>query len=99
MYSLDNTYSMDELQEWHERVVKGLPGQRIEYVVELKIDGVSASLTYVRGRFALGATRGDGVAGEDATHSLKTVRSIPLKLMEKRGDICRRFSKCAEKYT
>ena len=86
MYSLDNTYSMDELQEWHERVVKGLPGQRIEYVVELKIDGVSASLTYVRGRFALGATRGDGVTGEDATHSLKTVRSIPLKLMAKKGE-------------
>lgn len=86
MYSLDNTYSMDELQEWHERVVKGLPGQRIEYVVELKIDGVSASLTYVRGRFVLGATRGDGVTGEDATHSLKTVRSIPLKLLEKKGE-------------
>ena len=86
MYSLDNTYSMDELQEWHERVVKGLPGQRIEYVAELKIDGVSASLTYVRGRFALGATRGDGMTGEDATHSLKTVRSIPLKLMEKKGE-------------
>ncbi|MBI3616954.1 MAG: NAD-dependent DNA ligase LigA [Candidatus Omnitrophica bacterium] len=86
MYSLDNTYSMDELQEWHERVVKGLPGQKVEYVVELKIDGVSASLTYVRGRFTLGATRGDGVTGEDATHSLKTVRSIPLKLMEKEGE-------------
>lgn len=86
MYSLDNTCSMDELKEWHERVVKGLPGQNVEYVVELKIDGVSASLTYVRGRFVLGATRGDGVAGEDATHSLKTVRSIPLKLMEKKGE-------------
>ncbi|MBI5024427.1 MAG: NAD-dependent DNA ligase LigA [Candidatus Omnitrophica bacterium] len=86
MYSLDNTYSMDELQEWHERVVKGLPGQKVEYVVELKIDGVSASLTYVRGRFTLGATRGDGVTGEDVTHNLKTVRSIPLKLMEKEGE-------------
>ena len=86
MYSLDNTYSMDELKEWHERVVKGLPGQKVEYVAELKIDGVSASLTYINGRFALGATRGDGVAGEDVTHSLKTVRSIPLTLLEKKGE-------------
>ncbi len=86
MYSLDNTYSMDELQQWHERVVKGLPGQKIEYAAELKIDGVSASLTYMNGRFALGATRGDGVTGEDVTHSLKTVRSIPLKLLEKKGE-------------
>ena len=86
MYSLDNTYSMDELKEWHERVVKGLPGQRIEYVAELKIDGVSASLTYVRGRFTLGATRGDGVTGEDVTHNLKTIRSIPLTLMHKKDE-------------
>ena len=86
MYSLDNTYSMDELKDWHERVVKGLPGQKVEYVAELKIDGVSASLTYVHGRFTLGATRGDGVTGEDVTHSLKTVRSIPLTLMEENGE-------------
>lgn len=82
MYSLDNTYSIDELKEWQERVVKGLPGQRIEYVVELKIDGVSASLLYEDGALVLGATRGDGMTGEDVTHSLKTVRSIPLKLRE-----------------
>ncbi|MBI5150860.1 MAG: NAD-dependent DNA ligase LigA [Candidatus Omnitrophica bacterium] len=86
MYSLDNTYSMDELKEWHERVVKGLPGQRVEYVAELKIDGVSASLTYLDGRFTLGATRGDGVTGEDVTHNLKTIRSVPLTLMRKKGD-------------
>ncbi|MBI5415244.1 MAG: NAD-dependent DNA ligase LigA [Candidatus Omnitrophica bacterium] len=85
MYSLDNTYSMDELKEWHGRVVKGLPGQKVEYVAELKIDGVSASLTYLDGRFTLGATRGDGVTGEDVTHSLKTVRSIPLVLQKKKG--------------
>jgi len=86
MYSLDNTCSMDELKEWHERVVKGLPGQKVEYVAELKIDGVSASLTYVRGRFTLGATRGDGVTGEDVTHNLKTIRSIPLTLMHKKDE-------------
>lgn len=80
MYSLDNTYSIDELKEWHQRVLKGLPHQGVEYVVELKIDGVSAALTYDQGQFVLGATRGDGITGEDVTHGLKTVRSIPLKL-------------------
>ncbi|MDP2654012.1 MAG: NAD-dependent DNA ligase LigA [Candidatus Omnitrophota bacterium] len=80
MYSLDNTYSVEELREWHDRVLKGLPGQAVEYVVELKIDGVSAALTYQRGEFVLGATRGDGIAGEDVTHNLRTVRSVPLKL-------------------
>jgi len=85
MYSLDNTYSVDELREWNQRVLKGLPNQHVEYVVELKIDGVSASLTYKDGQFALGATRGDGTTGEDVTHSLKTVRSIPLKLKESKN--------------
>ncbi|MBN1870717.1 MAG: NAD-dependent DNA ligase LigA [Candidatus Omnitrophica bacterium] len=80
MYSLDNTYSIDELREWHKRVQKGLSEKQVEYVVELKIDGISAALTYHKGRFVLGATRGDGAVGEDVTHSLKTVRSIPLKL-------------------
>lgn len=80
MYSLDNTYSVGELEEWHRRVLKGLPGKKVEYVVELKIDGVSAALTYSGGRFILGATRGDGTVGEDVTHGLKTVRAIPLKL-------------------
>lgn len=86
MYSLDNTYSMEELREWHQRVLKGLSNQKVEYVAELKIDGVSASLTYTKGKFALGATRGDGVRGEDVTHSLKTVRSIPLMLIKKNGE-------------
>jgi DNA ligase (NAD+) len=80
MYSLDNTYSLDELREWHERVLKGLGKSRVEYVVELKIDGVSAALTYRDGNFVLGATRGDGITGENVTHSLKTVRSVPLML-------------------
>src|SRR3989338_4388206 len=74
MYSLDNTYSFDELAEWKERVEKALKGQDIDYVVELKIDGVSASLTYENGKLVLGATRGDGLMGEDVTHALKTVR-------------------------
>lgn len=78
MYSLDNTYSIEELKKWHQRVLKGLEGQKVEYVVELKIDGVSAALTYEKGHLVVGATRGDGTRGENVTHTLKTVRSIPL---------------------
>jgi len=80
MYSLDNTYSTDELKEWYQRVLKGLPGQNLEFVVELKVDGISVSLTYVKGVLALGATRGDGMTGEDVTNNIKTVRSVPLTL-------------------
>ncbi len=85
MYSLDNTYSFEQLREWHRRVCKGLPGQDVEYVVELKIDGVSAALTYRKGQLILGATRGDGTTGEDVTHGVKTIRSIPLRLRENGG--------------
>ena len=80
MYSLDNTYSLEALKAWQERVSKGLPNEKIEYVVELKIDGVSASLSYEKGKLVLGATRGDGSTGEDVTRNFKTIRSIPLRL-------------------
>jgi DNA ligase (NAD+) len=81
MLSLDNTYSFEELKQWDERVKKGLKGERVEYVVELKIDGVSSNLTYRDGLFILGATRGDGETGEDVTENLKTIRAIPLRLL------------------
>src|SRR3989339_1209843 len=84
MYSLDNTYSVDELKAWDQRVLKGLNAKICEYTVELKIDGISASLTYENGGFILGATRGDGASGENVTNNLRTVRSIPLKLKKKR---------------
>jgi len=80
MYSLDNTYSIEDLKEWRQRVEKGLPDQKIEYTVELKIDGVSAALTYEKGVLTRGATRGDGIKGEDVTHNVKTIRSAPLRL-------------------
>ncbi len=80
MLSLDNTYSFEELKEWDARVLKGMGNEKIEYVVELKIDGISANLTYENGIFARGATRGDGETGEDVTLNLKTIRAIPLKL-------------------
>lgn len=80
MFSLDNTYSIEELKEWGARIAKWLPEEEIEYVVELKIDGISASLSYENGEFILGATRGDGMTGENITHNLQTVRSLPLAL-------------------
>ncbi|MDD5432173.1 MAG: NAD-dependent DNA ligase LigA [Candidatus Omnitrophica bacterium] len=84
MFSLDNTYSFDELKEWFERVHKGLKAQeKVEYVAELKIDGVSANITYEKGRLVIGATRGDGQTGEDVTQNIKTIRAIPLILLGK----------------
>lgn len=95
MMSLDNTYSYDELREFDKRVKKTLARERVDYFVEEKIDGVSISLTYRGGLFALGATRGDGKSGDDVTENLKTIREIPLKihgakipeLLEVRGEI------------
>jgi len=84
MFSLDNTYSIDELKEWDGRLRKGLGKDAVyDYVAELKIDGVSANLTYVKGKLTIGATRGDGQTGEDVTANIKTIRSIPLVLMGK----------------
>ena len=84
MFSLDNTYSIEELKAWDARVHKGLNREAVcEYVVELKIDGVSANLTYDQGKLTLGATRGDGATGEDVTANLKTIHSIPLVLLGK----------------
>jgi len=84
MLSLENTYSFDELKEWDVRVRKGLKEDgAIEYVVELKIDGVSANLTYDEGSLSIGATRGDGETGEDVTLNLRAIHAIPLKLLGK----------------
>lgn len=80
MMSLDNTYDAEELRAFDQRVHKLLPGRTVSYVLEPKIDGVSISLHYERGDLVLGATRGDGVTGDDITANLKTIRSIPLKL-------------------
>lgn len=80
MLSLDNTYSKAEIIDFDKRVQKGLSEKNIEYVVELKIDGLGISLIYEDGIFIRGATRGDGVNGEDVTINLRTIRSIPLKV-------------------
>ncbi len=83
MLSLDNTYSFEELKEWDERVRKGLGQEVVQYVAELKIDGVSANLIYENGQLVTGATRGDGQTGEDVTLNIKTIRAIPLKFQAK----------------
>jgi len=83
MLSLDNAYSEEELRAFDDRVRRGLgedAGHDIDYVAELKIDGVSIALTYVDGSLVRGATRGDGTRGEDVTSNLRTVRAIPLRL-------------------
>jgi len=82
MLSIDNTYSADELKEFDRRTKKLLPGEKIDYVVELKIDGVAVSLRYENGRLTQGATRGDGVTGDDITLNLRTIKEIPLILIE-----------------
>ncbi|UCD15749.1 MAG: NAD-dependent DNA ligase LigA [Candidatus Omnitrophota bacterium] len=82
MLSLDNSYSIDELTERENKIKRMLSGSdEIDYTAELKIDGVSCSLTYEKGIFVQGATRGDGQRGEDITQNLRTIKSIPLKLM------------------
>ena len=85
MLSLDNAYNEDELKAFDERVRKGagLGDQPVAYVAELKIDGLSIALTYVDGVLVRGATRGDGVRGEEVTPNVRTIRAIPLRL---RGD-------------
>src|SRR5262249_25000157 len=81
MLSIDNTYNAAELREFDKRVRKLLKGgEPVTYVVELKIDGVAISLTYERGLFTVGATRGDGEQGDDVTHNLKTINGLPLRL-------------------
>ncbi|CAI2717951.1 NAD-dependent DNA ligase LigA [Nitrospina watsonii] len=80
MMSLDNTYNVDEVRDFHNRVCKTLGTDEVEYVVELKIDGLGVTLAYENGRFVQGATRGDGKVGEDVTANLKTMRSVPLSL-------------------
>lgn len=85
MLSMDNTYSSGEILEFDERVKKNLEIDKLDYVVELKIDGVSISLLYDKGRFVRGATRGDGVKGDDVTLNLKTIKSLPLKLEAGKG--------------
>jgi DNA ligase (NAD+) len=83
MLSLANAFSTEELRAFDQRVKKIIPQRRLEYVTELKIDGLAVALVYENGIFVRGATRGDGVTGEEITSNLRTVKAIPLKLFGK----------------
>ncbi|WP_420149567.1 NAD-dependent DNA ligase LigA [Spirosoma sp.] len=85
MLSLGNTYSEEDLVEFDKRVLKGLNGQPYEYVCELKFDGVALSMTYENGVLVQGATRGDGVRGDDITNNIRTIRSVPLRIEKQRS--------------
>ena len=96
MLSVDNTYDENQLREFDERVRKGLGGEDYSYLVDPKIDGVAVALTYEDGVLTVAATRGDGVTGDDVTHNVRTIASVPLRLIgrgvptlvEVRGEVC-----------
>ena len=87
MYSLDNSYSKDDLLDWETRIKKLVDGE-IQYTCELKYDGASISLTYENGNLIRAVTRGDGVQGDEITANIKTIKSVPLKL---KGDYPPKF--------
>jgi len=80
MYSLDNSYSKEDLIDWENRIQKVLGDVALEYTCELKYDGASISITYENGKLIRAVTRGDGVQGDDVTNNIKTVKSVPLQL-------------------
>ena len=80
MYSLDNSYSKDDLLDWEKRLQKNLGTEAIEYTCELKYDGASINLTYENGEFVKAVTRGDGFQGDEVTSNIRTIKSIPLLL-------------------
>lgn len=88
MYSLDNSYSKEELLEWEKRVKKGLGTDDVQYTCELKYDGASISITYQDGKLFRAVTRGDGFQGDEVTTNIKTIRSVPIKL---KGDYPSKF--------
>ncbi len=103
LMSLDNSYNLDDLKAFTERCEKLAEGRKLEYVAELKIDGLSVSLHYEHGILKVGATRGDGSAGDEVTQNVKTIRTIPLKLKadapehaEVRGEVFLSRSKFAK---
>ncbi|PZO29103.1 MAG: DNA ligase (NAD(+)) LigA [Flavobacteriaceae bacterium] len=88
MYSLDNSYSVDDLTDWETRIQKVLGNVPLQYTCELKYDGASISITYENGKLKRAVTRGDGFQGDDVTNNIKTIKSIPLQL---KGSFPNRF--------
>jgi len=99
LLSLGNAFNMDEFRTWHSRALDLLDGAAFDMVCELKIDGLAVALTYEDGRLVRGATRGDGIRGEDVTSNLRTIRSIPLVVTAVTGEwLPRRFEVRGEVY-
>jgi DNA ligase (NAD+) len=88
MYSLDNSYSKEELLDWEKRVLRILGNSEVSFTCELKYDGASISITYENGELVRGVTRGDGFQGDDVTANIRTIRSVPLRL---HGDFPSKF--------
>ncbi|XUX01347.1 MAG: NAD-dependent DNA ligase LigA [Dehalogenimonas sp.] len=82
LLSLGNAFTKDELRDWVQRVTKLLPGEKLDFVCEHKMDGLAIALTYENSQFSVGATRGDGEEGENVTQNLRTIHSIPLKIRD-----------------
>ena len=87
MYSLNNSYSIEDLKDWEKRIKKIIEGP-VQYTCELKFDGVSINLLYKNGELVKAVTRGDGVKGDDVTSNIKTIPTVPLRL---RGDFSGEF--------
>ena len=88
MYSLDNSYSIEDLQDWETRIQKVLGDVPLEYTCELKYDGASISISYEKGRLLRAVTRGDGFQGDDVTNNIKTIKAVPIHL---KGDYPEKF--------
>ncbi|WP_395048090.1 NAD-dependent DNA ligase LigA [Flavobacterium sp.] len=88
MYSLDNSYSKEDLLDWETRIQKVLGDVPLKYICELKYDGASISITYENGRLVRAVTRGDGFQGDDVTNNIKTIKAVPIKL---KGDFPDKF--------
>ena len=88
MYSLDNSYSLEDLQDWENRMQKLLGDVPLTYTCELKYDGASISILYENGRLMRAVTRGDGFQGDDVTNNIKTIKAVPIRL---KGDFPEKF--------
>jgi len=83
--SLMDVFAEQELRDWEDRNQKLVPGEKLDYVSELKIDGLNISIIYEKGKYAKALTRGDGIHGEDVTHTVRTIESVPMELFEVEG--------------
>ncbi|MBO0329617.1 NAD-dependent DNA ligase LigA [[Muricauda] lutisoli] len=88
MYSMDNSYSKEDLEDWEKRIQRILGGVEVQFTCEMKYDGASISLTYEDGKLIRAVTRGDGFQGDDVTNNIKTIKSVPLQL---KGDYPPKF--------